>query len=66
MGYLALKTGVPVVPASVTWDKARPLTLGRSLLTPGKAFIRYGAPIILESTAQPNRENIGLATARIM
>lgn len=66
IGYLALKTGVPVVPVSVTWDKARPLTLGRSLLTPGKAFVRYGAPIIFESTTQPDRESIELATARIM
>lgn len=67
VGYLALKTGVPVVPASIAWDKARPLSLARSLLTPGKARVRYGPPLALKkSVAQPARENLRLATASIM
>ncbi len=65
-GYLALRTGVPVVPASIAWDKARPLGLVRSLLTPARALVRYGAPIVLQSVAQPDRETICLATASIM
>ncbi len=66
IGYLALKTGAPVVPASIAWDKARPVSLVRSLLTPGTAFVRYGAPIALPPVAQPGRETIGRATASIM
>jgi len=66
IGYLALKTGVPVIPASITWDTTRPLTLVRSLVTPGKAFVRYGAPVKLESVAKLDRKNIQLATDKIM
>lgn len=66
VGYLAIKTGVPVVPASITWDKPRPLTLGRSLLTPGRAVVRYGQPITLPTVSQPDRDSISLATERIM
>lgn len=66
IGYLALKTGSPVVPASITWDKVRPLTLVRSLCTPGKATVRYGPPIVFPTLAHPDRENIEQATARIM
>ena len=66
IGYLALKTGAPVVPTSITWDKVRPLTLGKSLITRGRASVRYGAPIVLQSVTQPDRENISIATTRIM
>ncbi len=66
IGYLALKSGAPVVPASIAWDSPRPATLGRSLLTPGKAYVRYGEPIVLPSGTPPDRNNISLATDRIM
>jgi len=66
IGYLALKTGAPVVPASIAWDKVRPLSLVRSLLAPGKALVRYGAPIVLQAVGQPEREKFSLATDRIM
>lgn len=66
IGYLALKTGVPVTPASITWEIPRPLTLGRSLVTPGYARVRYGAPVELEFVAKPDRKNIQLATDKIM
>lgn len=66
IGYLALKTGAPVVPASISWDKVRPPTLGRSLLAPGRARIRYGEPITLPSIRQLNRQNMSSTTDRIM
>jgi len=66
IGYLALKTGAPVIPASIAWDSPRPPALGRSLVTPGKARVRYGEPIVLPSVTPPNRNNISLATERIM
>lgn len=66
IGYLALKTGAPVVPASIAWDKARPVSLVRSLLTPGRAVVRYGPPMALPSVAQPDRETIARATERVM
>lgn len=66
IGYMALKTGAPVVPASIAWDKARPLTLVRSLYTLGKATVRYGAPILFPTLGHPDRKEIKQATARIM
>ena len=66
IGYLALKTGAPVVPASISWDRPRPATLGRSLVTTGKAVVRYGHPIILPAVPQPDHNDIALATGRIM
>ena len=66
IGYLALKSGAPVVPASIAWESPRPPTLGRSLLTPGKVRVRYGEPIVLPSGTPPDRTNISLVTDRIM
>ena len=66
IGYLALKTGAPVVPVSIAWDSVRPLSLGKSLLTRGRALVRYGSPIVMQSITQPDREEISIATTRIM
>ncbi len=66
VGYLALKTGVPVVPASIAWDSARPLNLFGALATPGKAIVRYGTPIGLRPDPNPSREQIRGVTASIM
>ena len=66
IGYLALKTGAPVVPASIAWDQARPLHLGRSLITPGRAVVRYGPLIVSQLDPNPTRERIHAVTATIM
>ena len=66
IGYLALKTGAPVVPASIAWDQARPLHLGRSLITPGRAVVRYGQLIVSQLDPDPTRERIHAVTATIM
>ena len=66
VGYLALKTGAPVVPASISWGDVRPLNLLGTLLTPGKAVVQYGTPIVLQRDRDPGRERIHAVTARIM
>ena len=66
IGYLALKTGAPVVPASISWDQARPLHLGRSLITPGRAVVRYGPLIVSQLDPNPTRERMNAVTASIM
>lgn len=66
IGYLALKTGAPVVPASIAWSKSRPRTLIRSLVTPGMVMVRYGSPILFTPLPHPDRENIEQTTGRIM
>lgn len=63
VGYLALKTGAPVIPASVTWQKPRPSTLWRSLLMPGHVTVHYGTPINFGTNPHPNDEAIRVATA---
>jgi len=65
-GYLALKTGAPIVPVSIVWKKTRPLYLLASLITPGKVSVRYGIPFVLQSENGPNKEQIAAATERIM
>ena len=66
IGYLALKTGAPVIPASITWNKVRPLHLVRALITPGRAVVRYGAPIVLPRDLKPDREKLRTVTGNIM
>ena len=66
IGYLALKTGVPVVPASISWAKVRPNSLMRSLVTPGKVSVCYGTPIEFPTLEHPDHTNIEQATVRIM
>ena len=66
VGYLALKTGAPVIPASIIWDKTRPKNLLRALLTPGQAVVRYGTPIQLGFDSDPDREKICEATEQVM
>jgi len=66
VGYLALKTGAPVIPASVTWQKPRPSTLWRSLLMPGHATVHYGIPIRFGTNPHPNDEAIRVATDAII
>ena len=66
IGYLALKTGAPVVPASIAWDQARPLHLGKSLITPGRAVVRYGPLIVSQFDPEPTREKIHAVTTTIM
>ena len=66
IGYLALKTGAPVVPVSIAWDQARAAHLGRSLIMPGRAVVRYGPLIVTPSDPDPTRETIHAVTATIM
>lgn len=66
VGYLALKTSAPVVPAAIAWDTVRPLNLGRALITPGKAVVRYGAPMVFQVEGEPDKEKIRAVTTSIM
>ncbi len=66
VGYLALKTGAPVVPVSIWWNEVRPLHLLQSLITPGKATVCFGTPFRLPAVSRPSRVQIHAATARIM
>lgn len=66
VGYLALKTGAPVVPAAISWDQARPMNLVGSLLTPGRVLVRYGPPILTRPDPRPRPDTIRAVTSRVM
>ncbi len=66
VGYLALKTGVPVIPVWIEWKHQRPPSLFKSLVLPNKVSIHSGAHIKLNAPDVINRLTIDGATNRIM
>jgi len=66
IGFVALKSGTSVVPASIRWDTPRSLTLLGALLTPARATVRYGAPLVLGPAADRSRDEARDATDRIL
>ncbi|GJL66128.1 MAG: 1-acyl-sn-glycerol-3-phosphate acyltransferase [Nitrospirales bacterium] len=67
IGYLALKTGAPIVPASVVWANKRSVTsIIRTLLIPCRARVRYGNPLTFQKESRPDRDHIERVTSQIM
>jgi len=66
MGFVALKSGAPVIPVTITWDRPRPISLLRAIITPARATVRYGAPIVIGHGAGPPRDEARAATDRIL
>ncbi len=66
IGYVALKSGAPVVPASIRWEGPRPLSLIGDLTRPARATVNYGAPLVLGPAPGRSREEARAATDRIL
>lgn len=66
IGYVALKSGAPVIPVSITWNRPRPLNLFRALTTPARARVRYGVPLVLGHDTGGTREDARKATDQIL
>lgn len=67
IGYLALKTGAPIVPVSVVWAKKRSVTsIVRTLCIPCKAVVRYGSPLVFPQESKPDRTHIEEVTEQVM
>ena len=67
IGYLAIKSGAPVIPASISWEKPRPISsMVKTLLEPCKATIHYGAPLQFSQDNRPNKEAMQTCTQGIM
>lgn len=66
IGYVALKSGAPVIPVSITWDRPRPLNLMSALFQPARTTVRYGAPLTIRAQAGRSREEVRMATDRIL
>lgn len=66
--FIALRTGVPVIPAYL-WGTPETNEIGRSLLTPSEAGVRFGPPLDLSDLRNGRRDeraSVAEATQRIM
>ncbi len=66
VAYLAAKTGVPIIPVSVTWAGQRPESMWGTLVIPGKVVVRYGDHLQFQKIPNPKREELAEMTAEIM
>jgi len=66
IGYLALKSGVPVIPASIVWEKPRPLSMFKTLFVPCQARILYGAPLRFSQENRPQKISMQSCTNQVM
>ena len=67
IGYLALKTGAPIVPASVVWANERSVTsILKTLFIPCKAIVRYGKLLSFPKEVKPDRAHIEEVTSQVM
>jgi 1-acyl-sn-glycerol-3-phosphate acyltransferase len=66
IGYLALKSGAPVIPVSIVWEKPRPLSMFKTLFVPCQARIRYGAPLRFAKENRPQKIAMQSCTNQVM
>jgi len=66
IGFVALKSAAPVVPVSIAWDRPRPSNLLRAMLTPARAIVRYGTPLVFSHGTGDSRDEARAATDRIL
>ena len=67
IGYLAIKSGAPVIPASIVWEGPHSTTsMLKTLFVPSKASVRYGKPLEFPQEAKPSKESMQSCTKEIM
>jgi len=67
IGYLAIKSGVPVIPASIVWEGPHSVTsMLKTLFVPSKATIRYGATLQFPQESKPSKDSMQSCTKEIM
>jgi 1-acyl-sn-glycerol-3-phosphate acyltransferase len=66
IGYLALKSGAPVIPASIVWEKLRPFSMCKTLFVPCQARIRYGLPLRFPPETRPGKRAMQWCTNQVM
>ncbi len=66
IGYLALKTGVPIIPASILWDKPRPLSMILTLFLPCRAKFQYGSVLQFSREVRPDKKRMQGCTQEVM
>ena len=67
IGYLAIKSGAPVIPASIVWDGPHSTTsMLKTLFIPSKARVRYGKPLQYSQEVKPSKDSMNSCTKEIM
>jgi len=67
IGYLAIKSGAPVIPASIVWEGPHSVTsMLRTLFVPSKVMIRYGKPLQFPQESKPSKDSMQSCTKEIM
>ena len=67
IGYLAIKSGAPVIPASIVWEGPHSTTsMVQTLFIPSKALIQYGEPLHFPQESKPNKDSMQSCTKEIM
>ncbi len=67
IGYLAIKSGALVIPASIVWEGPHSTTsMLKTLFVPSKASIRYGKPLEFSQETKPSKESMQSCTKEIM
>jgi len=67
IGCLAIKSGAPVIPASIVWEGPHSMTsMVKTLFVPSKAIIQYGKPLQFPQESRPSKESLPSCTKEIM
>lgn len=67
IGYLAIKSGVPVIPASIVWEGPHSVTsMLKTLFVPSKAIIRFGIPLQFPQESKPGKDSMQVCTKEVM
>jgi len=67
IGYLAIKSGAPVIPASIVWKGPHSVTsMLKTLFVPSKAMIRYGTRLQFSQESRPSKDSMQSCTKEIM
>jgi len=67
IGYLAIKSGAPVIPASIVWEGPHSVTsMVKTICVPSKATIRYGKSVQFPQESPPSKDSMQSCTKEIM
>lgn len=67
IGYLAIKSGAPVIPASIVWEGPHSTSsMLKTLFVPSKASIRYGEALQFPQESKPSKESMQSCTKEVM
>ncbi len=66
VAYLAVKTGAPVIPVTVSWERQRPSSIVGTLFVPGRVMVRYGEPLRFPQNVNPKRDELDSITKQVM